>query len=91
MVGSRDSKFSLHWRRRTHKRRCLRVRWSVTFSGVLVASYSSSGAEHLDRSGSCLFMEQNHLAGSFFASTTPRSRRHCGNNGSVGVVLHNMK
>lgn len=75
-VGWRDSYCSLHWMRRTQIRRCLRVRASAALSGVLVVSYSSSGAEQRARSGSFLFMEQYHLGGSLRSSTTPRSRRH---------------
>lgn len=48
----------------------------MSLSGAVAPSYSSSGAEHLERSGSFLFMEQNHLDGSLRASTTPRRRLH---------------
>ena len=73
----RFSYASLPCRRRTHNLRCLRVRWSMALSGVVAASYSSSGALHRARSGSFLFMEQYHLDGSLRASTTPRRRLHC--------------
>mmetsp|Transcript_10336 Transcript_10336/g.29468 ORF Transcript_10336/g.29468 Transcript_10336/m.29468 type:complete len:309 (-) Transcript_10336:471-1397(-) len=75
-VGWRDSYASLLCKRRTHTRRCFRVRASAALSGVCDASYFSSGAEHRARSGSFLFIEQYHLDGSFFSSTTPRKRRH---------------
>ena len=77
MVGWRASYASLHCKRRTQTRRCFLVRASAAFSGVFEVSYSSSGAEHRDLSGSFLFIEQYHLDGSFFSSTTPRRRRHC--------------
>ena len=48
----------------------------VTGRGAWNASlYSSSGAEQ--RARSVLFMEQYQREGSLWASTTPRSRRHC--------------
>mmetsp|Transcript_20816 Transcript_20816/g.42847 ORF Transcript_20816/g.42847 Transcript_20816/m.42847 type:complete len:315 (-) Transcript_20816:856-1800(-) len=75
-VGRRDSYCSLHWRRLTQTRRCLRVRASAADSGVWGASYSSSGAEQRARSGSLRFMEQYHFLGSLLWSTTPRRRLH---------------
>jgi hypothetical protein len=76
ILGCRASYCSLQCNRRTQTLKCLRTRASAADSGVCGVSYSSSGAEHFDRSGSFLFMVQYHFGGSFFSSTTPRRRRH---------------